>query len=151
MLGKMMYQPLLISSLIEHAAKYHGDTTILSKEVDGQITISDWLTVSKNSKRLANALKGLGLKPSERIATLAWNNRRHLEAWYAISGSGMICHTINPRLFPEQLSYIINDANDQVLFFDVTFLPIIMAIKEQVTGIKHFICLGSHDDKVVAQ
>lgn len=151
MLGKMMYQPLLISSLIEHAAKYHGDTTILSKEVDGQITISDWLTVSKNSKRLANALKGLGLKPSERIATLAWNNRRHLEAWYAISGSGMICHTINPRLFPEQLSYIINDANDQVLFFDVTFLPLIMAIKEQVTGIKHFICLGSHDDKVVAQ
>lgn len=151
MLGKMMYQPLLISSLIEHAAKYHGDTTILSKEVDGQITISDWLTVSNNSKRLANALKGLGLKPSERIATLAWNNRRHLEAWYAISGSGMICHTINPRLFPEQLSYIINDANDQVLFFDVTFLPLIMAIKEQVTGIKHFICLGSHDDKVVAQ
>ncbi|MDE4454841.1 long-chain-fatty-acid--CoA ligase [Psychrobacter sp. DAB_AL62B] len=151
MLGKMMYQPLLISSLIEHAAKYHGDTAILSKEVDGQITTSDWLTVSNNSKRLANALKALGLNSSERIATLAWNNRRHLEAWYAISGSGMICHTINPRLFPEQLSYIINDADDQVLFFDITFLPLITTIKSSIKGIKHFICLGDRDDSVLEQ
>ncbi|WP_372887651.1 AMP-binding protein, partial [Psychrobacter sp.] len=114
MLGKMMYQPLLISGLIEHAARYHGDTAVLSKEVDGQMTHTNWRTVSDNSKRLANALAALGLKSSERIATLAWNNRRHLEAWYAISGSGMVCHTINPRLFPEQLSYIINDADDRV-------------------------------------
>ena len=151
MLGKMMYQPLLISGLIEHAARYHGDTAVWSKEVDGQVTHSDWLTISNNSKRLANALATLGLKPSERLATLAWNNQRHLVAWYAISGSGMICHTINPRLFPEQLSFIINDADDRVLFFDVTFLPLIMAIKEQIKGIEHFICLGSRDDKVVAQ
>ena len=151
MLGKMMYQPLLISSLIEHAARYHGDTAVWSKEVDGHVTHSDWLTISNNSKRLAKALATLGLKPSERLATLAWNNQRHLVAWYAISGSGMICHTINPRLFPEQLSFIINDADDRVLFFDVTFLPLIMAIKEQIKGIEHFICLGSRDDKVVAQ
>lgn len=151
MLGKMMYQPLLISGLIEHAAKYHGDTTVLSKEVDGQITRSDWLSVSNNAKRLANALQALGLEPSARIATLAWNNRRHLEAWYAISGSGMICHTINPRLFPEQLSYIMNDADDQVLFFDITFLPLILAIRNQIQGIKHFICLGDRDSKVLAQ
>ena len=151
MLGKMMYQPLLISGLIEHAARYHGDTAVWSKEVDGQVTHSDWLTISNNSKRLANALATLGLKPSERLATLAWNNQRHLVAWYAISGSGMICHTINPRLFPEQLSFIINDADDRVLFFDVTFLPLIMAIKEQIKGIEHFICLGSRDDKVVEQ
>ncbi|CAN6959978.1 Long-chain fatty acid--CoA ligase [Psychrobacter okhotskensis] len=151
MLGKMMYQPLLISSLIEHAAQYHGDTAILSKEVNGEMTKSDWLTVSNNSKRLANALQALGLKPSERIATLAWNNRRHLEAWYAISGSGMICHTINPRLFPEQLAYIINDADDQTLFFDITFLPLISAIKEHIKGIKHFIYLGDRDEKVLEQ
>lgn len=151
MLGKMMYQPLLISSLIEHAAQYHGDTAILSKEVNGEMTKSDWLTVSNNSKRLANALQGLGLKSSERIATLAWNNRRHLEAWYAISGSGMICHTINPRLFPEQLAYIINDADDQALFFDITFLPLISAIKEHIKGIKHFIYLGDRDEKVLEQ
>ncbi|MGE6795692.1 long-chain-fatty-acid--CoA ligase [Psychrobacter immobilis] len=151
MLGKMMYQPLLISSLIEHAAQYHGDTAILSKEVNGEMTKSDWLTVSNNSKRLANALQALGLKPSERIATLAWNNRRHLEAWYAISGSGMICHTINPRLFPEQLAYIINDADDQALFFDITFLPLISAIKEHIKGIKHFIYLGDRDEKVLEQ
>ncbi|PKG36549.1 long-chain-fatty-acid--CoA ligase [Psychrobacter sp. Sarcosine-3u-12] len=149
MLGKMMYQPLLISSLIEHAAQYHGDTAILSKEVNGEMTKSDWLTVSNNSKRLANALQALGLKLSERIATLAWNNRRHLEAWYAISGSGMICHTINPRLFPEQLAYIINDADDQALFFDITFLPLISAIKEHIKGIKHFIYLGDRDEKVL--
>ncbi|MBF4488898.1 long-chain-fatty-acid--CoA ligase [Psychrobacter sp. N25K4-3-2] len=151
MLGKMMYQPLLISSLIEHAAQYHGDTAILSKEVNGEMTKSDWLTVSNNSKRLANALQALGLKSSERIATLAWNNRRHLEAWYAISGSGMICHTINPRLFPEQLAYIINDADDQALFFDITFLPLITAIKERIKGIKHFIYLGDRDEKVLEQ
>ena len=151
MLGKMMYQPLLISSLIEHAAQYHGDTAILSKEVNGEMTKSDWLTVSNNSKRLANALQALGLKSSERIATLAWNNRRHLEAWYAISGSGMICHTINPRLFPEQLAYIINDADDQALFFDITFLPLITAIKEHIKGIKHFIYLGDRDEKVLEQ
>ena len=151
MLGKMMYQPLLISSLIEHAAQYHGDTAIFSKEVNGEMTKSDWLTVFNNSKRLANALQALGLKPSERIATLAWNNRRHLEAWYAISGSGMICHTINPRLFPEQLAYIINDADDQALFFDITFLPLISAIKEHIKGIKHFIYLGDRDEKVLEQ
>ncbi|QOD13545.1 long-chain-fatty-acid--CoA ligase [Psychrobacter sp. 28M-43] len=149
MLGKMMYQPLLISGLIEHAARYHGDTAVLSKEVDGQMTHTNWRTVSDNSKRLANALATLGLKSSERIATLAWNNRRHLEAWYAISGSGMVCHTINPRLFPEQLSYIINDADDRVLFFDTTFLPLIMAIKEHIKGVEHFICLGDRDDSIV--
>lgn len=151
MLGKMMYQPLLLSGLIEHAAQYHGDTAVLSKEVDGTVTHSDWLTVSNNAKRMANGLAALGLKPADRIATLAWNNRRHLEAWYAISGSGMICHTINPRLFPEQLSYIVNDADDQALLFDITFLPLIMAIKDSLKGIKHFICLGARDDKVVAQ
>lgn len=151
MLGKMMYQPLLISSLIEHAAQYHGDTAIFSKEVNSEMAKSDWLTVSNNSKRLAKALQALGLKSSERIATLAWNNRRHLEAWYAISGSGMICHTINPRLFPEQLAYIINDADDQALFFDITFLPLIIAIKEHIKGIKHFIYLGDRDEKVLEQ
>lgn len=144
-----MYQPLLISGLIEHAARYHGDTAVLSKEVDGQMTHTNWRTVSDNSKRLANALATLGLKSSERIATLAWNNRRHLEAWYAISGSGMVCHTINPRLFPEQLSYIINDADDRVLFFDTTFLPLIMAIKEHIKGVEHFICLSDRDDSIV--
>ncbi len=149
MLGKMMYQPLLLSGLLEHAAQYHDDTAVLSKEVDGTMTHSDWITVSNHSKQLANALAELGLQAADRVATLAWNNVRHLEAWYAISGSGMICHTINPRLFPEQLSYIINDADDQALFFDITFLPLIMAIKDQIKSIKHFIYLGDRDEKVL--
>lgn len=146
-----MYQPLLISSLITHAARYHGDTAVYSKEIDGTMTKSNWLTISDNSKRLANALQALGVKFSDRIATLAWNNRRHLEAWYAISGSGMICHTINPRLFPEQLTYIINDAEDKVLFFDLTFLPLIAAIKDHIKGVEHFILLGERNEKVLEQ
>lgn len=146
-----MYQPLLISSLIDHAARYHGDTAIYSKEVDGSMTQSNWLNISDNSKCLANALQALGLKASDRIGTLAWNNIRHVEAWYAISGSGMICHTINPRLFPEQLSYIINDADDQVLFFDLTFLPLITAIKDHIKGVKHFILLGNRNEDVLEQ
>lgn len=101
MFGKMMHQSLLISNLIEHAAKYHADTSIFSCEVTGQMTTTNWLQVQQNSKRLANAFTSFNLNQGDRLATIAWNNHRHLESWYAISGSGYVCHTINPRLFPE--------------------------------------------------
>ena len=100
MIGNMMFQPLLISSLIEHAATYHADTAIISKNTDGSITHSSWGNIAKNSKRFANVLQSFDFVVSDRVATLAWNNHRHLETWYGISGSGLICHTINPRLFP---------------------------------------------------
>ncbi len=122
--GNMMSQPLLISSLIAHAQNYHADTAIISKNTDGSMTQSDWGEIANNSKRFANALKTFNLSVSDRVATIAWNNHRHLESWYGISGSGYICHTINPRLFPEQLTFIINDADDKVLIFDKTFLRI---------------------------
>lgn len=150
MFGKMMHQSLLISNLIEHAAKYHSDTTIISREVSGEMTITNWLQIQQNSKRLANTLQSLNFEQGDRLATIAWNNHRHLESWYAISGSGYVCHTINPRLFPEQLIFIINDAQDKVIFFDSTFLPLIVAIQGKVPTVEKFICYGARDEKVSA-
>ena len=148
MLGQMMFQPLLISDLIDHAARYHADTAIISKSTNGEIVHSNWLNTQVNAKKFANALQSLGLNLGDRVATIAWNNHRHLESWYAISGSGLVCHTINPRLFPEQLIYIVNDAEDQALIFDKTFLPLIHAVKAHLKTVKHFICLDAHDPAI---
>lgn len=146
--GNMMFQPLLISNLIEHAEMYHADTAIISKNTDGTMTESCWAKIAKNSKRFANVLQSFGLSHSDRVATIAWNNHRHLESWYAISGSGFICHTINPRLFPEQLTYIINNAEDRVLIFDKTFLNLILSIQESLAHVEHFICLDAYDANI---
>lgn len=148
MLGNMMFQPLLISSMIEHAGRYHADTQVISKNTDTTMTITNWGEVHQNSKRFANALSALGLAHADRVATIAWNNHRHLESWYAISGSGLVCHTINPRLFPEQLVFIINDASDRVVLFDKTFAPLIKAVKPLLTKVEHFICLDAADDAI---
>ena len=146
--GNMMSQPLLISSLIEHAQNYHADTAIISKNTDGSMTQSDWGEIANNSKRFANALKTFNLSVSDRVATIAWNNHRHLESWYGISGSGYICHTINPRLFPEQLTFIINDADDKVLIFDKTFLNLVLSIQATLSSVEHYICLDAYDEAI---
>ena len=146
-----MDRPLLINHLIQHAARYHADTPIVSRETDGSTTITDWSRLHSNSKRLANALDALGLQQSDRLATIAWNNRRHLEIWYAVSGSGMVCHTINPRLFPQQIIYVINDAADKVLFFEKTFLSLVLKIKPELETVKHFVCMTAVDEQVRAQ
>ncbi|EEY89783.1 long-chain-fatty-acid--CoA ligase [Acinetobacter lwoffii SH145] len=148
MLGNMMFQPLLISSMIEHAGRYHADTEVISKNTDTSITVTNWGEIHQNSKRFANALQQLGLAQGDRVATIAWNNHRHLESWYAISGSGLVCHTINPRLFPEQLIFIMNDAADRVVLFDKTFVPLIKAVKALLTSVEHFICLDAVDPAV---
>lgn len=145
MIGNMMFQPLLISSLIEHAATYHADTEIISKNTDGSMTHTNWGQVAQNAKRFANVLASFDLAISDRVATIAWNNHRHLETWYGISGSGLVCHTINPRLFPEQLSYIVNDADDKVLIFDKTFINLVLSIKDSIPSVVHFICLDAFD------
>lgn len=147
--GRMMFQPLLISDLLVHAAQYHGDTAIISKNTNGTLFETNWKNVSENAKRGAKALSNLKLAHGDCVATLAWNNHRHLEAWYAISGSGLICHTINPRLFPEQLIFIINDAKDKSILFDKTFLPLITAIKDHLPLIESYICLDAFDPDVV--
>ena len=151
MLGQMMQDRLLISSLVEHAGKYHSDTEITSVETDGSITRSNWREVSRNSRRLASALTKMGLEPSARCATIAWNNRRHLEIYFGVSGGQFVCHTINPRLFPEQLVYIVNHAEDKVLFIDATFLPLAAALKDKMPTLKAIILMGGRDDAALEQ
>lgn len=148
MLGNMMFQPLLISSMIEHAGRYHADTEIISKNTDTRIKKTNWGEIRENSKRFANVLQQFGLTLGDRVATIAWNNHRHLESWYAISGSGLVCHTINPRLFPEQLVFIINDAADRVLLFDKTFAPLIKAVKPLLKTVEQYICLDAEDSSI---
>ena len=131
MLGLMQDHPLLISSLIEFAAMNHGDEEIVSRTVEGPIHRYTYKDCAARSRQLAKALDKLGVEQSDRIATLAWNGYRHVEIYYGVSGMGAVCHTINPRLFPEQIVYIINHAEDQYIFMDLTFVPLIEAVVEQ--------------------
>ena len=146
MLGLMMDQQMLVSQIIDHAARYHGDTEIISVNTDGSHFRYDYASAHANILKLASSLTKLGLKKSDRVATIAWNNHRHFEAYYAISGNGQVCHTLNPRLFPEQLIYIINHAEDKVLFFDKTFLPLVEGVREHLKTVEHFILLEDGDD-----
>lgn len=143
----MMFQPLLISSLISHAERYHSAGEIISVETTGGINRSNWGEVATNSRKLASALFKLGIQTDQRCATIAWNNRRHLEIYFGVAGAGMVCHTINPRLFPEQLTYIINHAEDQVLFIDRTFLPIVVNLIDSLKTLKAVILLGPRDEE----
>ncbi|MBW8757665.1 MAG: AMP-binding protein [Burkholderiales bacterium] len=111
----MMNMPLTVSSLIRHAARHAGDVEIVSRRCEGDIHRSNWAEVHERARQLAQALEALAVRPGERVATLAWNGHRHVEIYYGVSGSGRICHTINPRLFPEQIEWIANDAEDAVL------------------------------------
>jgi fatty-acyl-CoA synthase len=137
----MMAMPLLISSLIKHAARHAGDTEIVSKRVEGDMHRYNWRAAEKRSRQLAQAFARLGCQAGDRIGTLAWNGYRHLEIYYGSSGSELVCHTINPRLFPEQVAWIANDAQDLVLCFDLTFLPLVEKLAAQMPSIKHFILM----------
>ncbi len=141
MLGQMMSQPLLISSLITHAERYHSSAEIYSVNTGGGVEETNWGTVAANSRRLGSALTKLGLDPQARCGTIAWNNRRHLEIYFGVSGAGFVCHTINPRLFPEQLVYILNHAEDKVLFIDATFVPLVAAIRDKLEHLEHIVVM----------
>ncbi|QFT59900.1 Long-chain-fatty-acid--CoA ligase [Sulfitobacter sp. THAF37] len=141
MLGQMMSQPLLISSLITHAEQYHSGGGIYSVNTGGGVEETTWGEVAANARRLASALTGLGLDPQARCGTIAWNNRRHLEIYFGVSGGGFVCHTINPRLFPEQLVYILNHAEDKVLFIDATFVPLVAAIRDKLEHLEHIVLM----------
>ena len=147
----MMHQQLTISALIEHAAQYHHQTTISSVEADGAITHSSWGEVASNARKLASALDKLGIQPGQRCATLAWNNRRHLEIYFGVSGAGRVCHTLNPRLAPQQMAYIANDAQDQILFVDQTFVPIAAKLIQQCDHIKTIVLMGARDEAAANQ
>ena len=143
--GLMMDVPLLISSLIEHADRHHGDAQIVSRRVEGDLHRSTYREVHARARRMANALAALEIRTSDRVATLAWNGYRHLELYFAVSGSGAVLHTINPRLHPEQIAWIVNHAEDRLLFFDLTFLPIIEAIAAHCASVRHFVALADRD------
>ena len=145
LMGQMMSQPLMISSIIEFAARHYGGSEIVSRRVEGDLHRYTFRECHQRAKRLANALHGLGVGPGERVATLAWNGYRHLEAYYGVSGSGAVLHTINPRLHPEQLAYICNHAEDQYLLFDFCFLPLVEAIAAHCKTLKGYILMGDAD------
>jgi hypothetical protein len=132
----MMDRPLLIAPIMEYAAAYHGDREIVSRTVEGPIHRYTYRDSYRRMQKLANALVALGVKPGDRIGTLAWNGYRHLELYYAVSGIGAVCHTINPRLFPDQLAYIINHAQDRFLFADLTFVPLVEALAPQLDSLE---------------
>ena len=140
--GKMMDRPLLVSAILEHGADQFGQQEIVSRETHGPLHRTTFSEVAQRSKKLANALAKLGLKPGSVVGSIAWNNARHVELYYGVSGSGMVMHTCNPRLHPEQLAYIINHAEDEVVFFDSTFAPLVKAIAAHCPKVKHWICLS---------
>jgi len=139
--GQMMDQPLLISGILEFAARHYGATEIVSRRVEGDLHRYTYRDCARRARQLANALAAFGIGMGERIATLAWNGYRHLELYYGVSGSGAVLHTINPRLHPEQVAYIVNHAEDRVLFFDLTFLPAIEAMARQCKTVKAYVAL----------
>jgi fatty-acyl-CoA synthase len=141
MKGLMMDTPLLVSAIAEHAAKFHGDREIVSVTADNprhRYTVGEAVT---RARQLANALGKLGLQQGDRVATLAWNDYRHLEIYYGISGAGYVCHTINPRLFAEQQVFIINHAEDRFIFLDVMFVPLLEALADKLPNVEGFIIL----------
>ena len=141
LMGQMMQMPLMISSLLVHAARHNGDVEIVSKRVEGDVHRYTYRDAELRSRKLAQALARLGCTEGDRVGTLAWNGYRHFEIYYGTSGSGLVCHTINPRLFPEQITWIVNDAADKVLCFDLTFLPLVEKLAPHLESVQHFVLM----------
>lgn len=137
----MMQQPLLIASLLTHAERHHGGQEIVSRRVEGDIHRYRYRDLAQRARRMANALASLGIQPGERVGTLAWNGYRHMELYFAVSGAGSVLHTLNPRLHVDQLAYIIEHAQDRVVFFDLTFLPLIQSVAPRVKSPKIFVAM----------
>lgn len=140
--GMMMDRPMLISSLIDYAVDYFGDREIVSVTVDDPLHRTNYRTIGGRAKRLANALTTrFGIEPGDRVATLAWNDHRHLEIYYGVSGSGAVCHTINPRLFADQIVYIVNHAADRLLFVDPTIWPLVQKLAPKMPSLEHVVVM----------
>ena len=149
MQGLMMDQPLLVSSLIRHAERHHGAVEVVSKQVDGSMHRYTYREAHARARCLANALQKLGVKSNDRVATLAWNGHRHFEIYYAVAGSGAIIHTINPRLFPDQITYIANHAEDKVVFYDTTFAPLVEKLKGAVKSVTRWVAMDDEYEKLL--
>jgi len=145
MLGLMQNQPLLISSLLEFAERHHADGEIVSRRVEGDIHRYTYKDMAARARQVARVLDGMRLQAGDRAATLAWNGYRHLELYYGVSGSERVLHTLNPRLHPDQVVWIINHAEDQVMFFDMSFLPLIQAVHARCPTVRHWVALCDAD------
>ncbi|RRD67231.1 fatty-acid--CoA ligase [Comamonadaceae bacterium OH2310_COT-174] len=145
MLGLMQHQPLLISAMLEHAERHHGDGQIVSRRVEGDIHRYTYKDLAARARQIANALDAEQCAQGERVATLAWNGYRHMELYFGVSGSGRVLHTINPRLHPEQIAWIINHAEDVILCFDTTFTPLIQAVHSKCPGVKKWVAMCDAD------
>src|SRR6185503_3049014 len=141
MRGLMMDRPLLISSLVEHAAEVFGSVEIVTRTVEGPIHRYTWRDARHRAKQAAQALAALKLREGDVVGTIAWNTHRHLELYYGVSGMGAVIHTVNPRLHPSQLAYVLNHARDRVLFVDLPFLPLAEAIWSKLESVRHLVIL----------
>ncbi|MBP0588552.1 fatty-acid--CoA ligase [Paraburkholderia sp. LEh10] len=139
--GRMMDVPLTVPSLLAHASRHFGTTEIVSKRIEGDVHRYTYRDCEKRAKQLAQALIALGVETGERIGTLAWNGYRHLEAYYGTAGCGAVCHTINPRLFPDQIAYIVNHADDRYVLFDITFAPLVDVLAPQCPNVRGWVAL----------
>ncbi len=142
MLGLMQQRPLLISTLVDYAAQWHGEREIVSRDPEGAIHRTNYAEVAARAKRLANALDALGIAQGDRVATLAWNGFRHLELYYGVTSSGRVLHTVNPRLFPDQLAYIMHHAEDGYVFFDPVFAPLVEALAPRLPQVRGWVSLS---------
>ena len=141
MRGLMMDTPLLVSSLLRHGAAIYGDSEIVSRTVEGPIHRYGYAEAHRRSQQLANALTHLGVRLGDRVGTIAWNTYRHFEIYFGISGMGAICHTMNPRLHPSQILYMLDHAQDRFVFVDITFLPLIEQVADQAKTLEGVIVL----------
>lgn len=142
----MMDRPMLISSMMEFGVNDHPNAEIITRRVeDGKIVRHTQREAAERAAQVAHALDGLGIKFGDRVATLAWNTHRHYEIYFGVCGIGAVCHTINPRLFPEQIDYIVNHAEDRVLFVDLTFLPLVEAIADKLSVLETIVILADKD------
>jgi len=139
--GLMQDWPLNCHRILDHAATYHGDREVVSRLVEGEIHRSNYRTVRERALKLSQRLTAEGIRFGDRVATLGWNTMRHLECWYGIIGIGAVCHTVNPRLFAEQIVYIVNHAEDRILFTDISFVPIVEKLKPQLPSLEKIIVM----------
>ena len=137
--------PLLVPSILDHAKRFHGEREIVSRSVEGPIHRYTYADLHLEARKCAQALAKLGVAKGDVVATMAWNNNRHLEAWYGIMGLGAVCHTLNPRLFAEQLIYIANHAEDKYIFLDTTFVPALEAVQDQLQTVKGYILMTDRE------
>ena len=145
MQGLMQDWPLLVHTVLDHARTYHGTREIVSRTVEGPIHRYTYVDLDRRARQLASALDRRGIRLGDILGTMAWNGYRHMEVWYAVMGLGAVAHTLNPRLFADQLTYIINHAEDQYVFTDLTFVPVLEGIQKELPGVKGFIIMTDED------